>query len=209
VTATAVPPRVTATTAAVPSVAANLPATGTPARAATAPPGPTVPPQPNGPIPAGWKIYRGPVEFPIVFAYPPDWEVDDGLFPDQYALFLYAPNGRAENEEIEIDSAPRQTEANIDVLRDEFFYKKTEYCDKTGIERTSNRRIGDAQFAILGATCNAGTVLGFVQVASGLKGGDEWGVAMRVPYERNEAVVRDIFDPVLASINIYALIANR
>ena len=84
-----------------------------------------------------------------------------------------------------------------------------QFCDKTGIERTSYRQLSGAQFAILGATCNASTTLGFIQVASGLKGGDEWNFGMRTPYARNEAVVHDIFDPMLASINIYAPIANR
>src|SRR5439155_15933151 len=30
-------------------------------------------PQPNGTIPAGWQVYRGPAALPVVGAYPPDW----------------------------------------------------------------------------------------------------------------------------------------
>ncbi len=41
--------------------------------------------------------------------------------------------------------------------------------------------------------------------ALGLKGGDEWRILMRTPYDRKDQHVREIFDPMLASLNIYAL----
>jgi hypothetical protein len=174
-------PRPTPAPSAVP--ATTLPPTATRPAVAASPADPTATaiPQPTGTIPPGWLVYRGPVAFPVVFAYPPDWEVDDGLFPGTYALFLYGPNGRADNLAIEIYGRGQDPEANIDVLRDQFFYKKTEYCDKTGIERTSYRRISAAQFAILGATCNARTSLGFILVASGLKDGDSWSIDSASP----------------------------
>ena len=203
-TPTTVPPSTSAS--ARPSAAARATATTTSARP-SAPPAATTIPQPRGTIPAGWQVYRGPTNFPIVIAYPPDWTVDTSLFPAQSVIFIYGPNGVEEEEVVEIVAGAQQAEANIDVLRDDFFYRKTAFCDKTGIEYTERRQISDATFAILGATCDQSTVLYFFQVASGLKNADEWSFVMRTPYARKQARLREVFDPMLASLNIYAPIA--
>lgn len=163
-------------------------------------------PQPGGVVPAGWKIYYGPRDFPIVIAYPPDWRVDTSLRPEQAVIFIIGPDGESENEMVEIVNGAQQFDANIDVLRDDFFYRKTDFCEKTGIEYTTRRQINGATFALLGATCDSSNTLTFIQAASGLKGGDEWDFAMRTPYERKETILHNVFDPMLASLNIYALI---
>jgi hypothetical protein len=163
-------------------------------------------PQPSGVVPAGWKTYYGPADFPIVIAYPPDWRVDTSLRPEQSVIFIIAPNGESTSEMVEIVNGSQQVDANIDVLRDDFFYRKTDFCDKTGIEFTNRRQISGAPFAILGATCDSSNTLTFIQAASGLKGGDEWDFAMRTPYERKDKILSTVFDPMLATVNIYALI---
>ena len=162
-------------------------------------------PQPGGIVPAGWKTYYGPAGFPIVISYPPDWRVDTSLFPDA-VIFIIAPGGEATGEMVEIINGPQQLDANIDVLRDDFFYRKTDFCEKTGIEYTTRRQISNATFALLGATCDSSNTLTFIQAASGLKGGDEWDFAMHTPYERKDKILSTVFDPMLATVNIYALI---
>lgn len=180
--------------------------TPTPAPAPTRAAGAAFAPQPGGPVPGGWKVYRGPATFPIVIAHPPDWTVDASLFPAQSVIFIVGPAGNVDEEEyVEIVAGPQDADANIDVLRDDFYHRKTPFCDKTGIEYTERRQLTGATFAILGATCDQSDVLAFLQVASGLKGGDEWGIAMRTPYERKEQRLREVFDPMLASVNVYAL----
>lgn len=190
-------------------------APGTPKTAATAATVPTATrtasagtpiPQPNGTLPAGWKVYRGPREFPIVIAYPPDWTVDTSYFPDQAVIFIYGPNGREEQEVVEIVGGMQEADANIDVLRDDFFQKKSEFCEKKGIEYTEQRKLSGATFAMLGAACEQSNDLYYLLVASGLKNGDEWSIVMRTRYERKDSVGRAIFDLMLGSLNIYALV---
>lgn len=191
---------------------ARAPATDaapTPGATATRPPAasPTVAaatPQPNGQVPAGWKVYRGPAALPFVVAYPPDWTVDDSLLPEQTIVFLYGPDGRDAVERIDIEIGQTQSGAEIDAQRDAFFYRKSDFCDQKGIERTEHRQVSGVTFAILWATCDESNDLSFMQVASGLRGGDEWNVLMRTPYARKDARLREVFDPVLASLNIYA-----
>jgi hypothetical protein len=194
--------------AAAPSRASAAPtATRSPAASASAPPGPTAVPQPNGAIPAGWQIYRGTPTFPFVVAYPPDWTVDDSLLPDQRVIYLYGPDGRDDTpERIDIEISQTGAGANIDVQRDEFFRQESDFCDAKGIEYTEQRQVAGVAFAVLGATCDASNVLSFMQVASGLKHGDEWNILMRTSYDRKEARLREVFDPILASLNIYAAI---
>lgn len=103
-------------------------------------------PQPNGTIPRGWKVYRGPIEIPFVIAYPPDWTVDDSYFPDQYIVFINSPSGA---DSVEIEFAANQSGSNIDVLRDEFFNKKSAFCDKKGIENTSHRQMVAPQATVV------------------------------------------------------------
>jgi hypothetical protein len=142
-----------------------------------------------------------------VIAYPPDWRVDESLYPGQLIIFIVGPHdGENEEERIDIEPAYNGDEANIDVQRDDYFYRKTEFCEQKGIEYTNRRQISGAAFAILGATCDQSNVLYFLQVASGVTGGDEWNISMRSTYDRKEAYRRDIFDPMLASINVYALL---
>ncbi|HEY8597090.1 MAG TPA: hypothetical protein VIL85_01590 [Thermomicrobiales bacterium] len=200
---TTTPRAVAATTAT--AAAPGSPATPGSAGIPTRVPGAPAAQQPGGPVPAGWQVYRGPREFPIVIAYPPDWTADDSYFPAQYVLFLYGPAKNVDEEEsVEITAGPEDPGANIDVLRDDFFYRKTPFCDKTGIEYTTQRQLTGAAFAILGATCDQSNELAFFQVASGLKGGDGWNIAMRTPYARRDQRLREVFDPMLASLNIYA-----
>jgi hypothetical protein len=177
---------------------------GVPSAAPTSPSGTT--PRPNGPVPAGWKVYAGPRDFPIVIAYPPDWTVDDSLYPEQLIISLVGPqHGQDQEQRVDIEPAAQPTGANIDVQRDEYYYRKTEFCDGKGIESTAQRQVSGATFATLGATCDQSNVLYFLQVASGVTGGDEWNISLRSTYDRKEEH-RAIFDQLLASINIYALI---
>jgi hypothetical protein len=200
--------------AAIPTVGPRPATTSAPPAASPAPSSAPAPstssatkPQPNGPIPAGWKVYYGPRAFPIVIAYPPDWRVDESLYPDQLIIFIVGPHdGENEQERIDIEPAYNGDGANIDVQRDEYFYRKTEFCDQKGVEYTERRQISGAAFAILGATCDQSNTLYFLQVASGVTGGDEWNISMRSTYDRKEQYRREIFDPMLASINVYALL---
>jgi hypothetical protein len=178
---------------------------GAPGQASS--PVPTAPsattPKPNGPIPPGWKVYVGPRAFPFVVAYPPDWTVDDGLLPEQRIVYFYGPGGRDDAERIDLEISQTGTGADIDVQRDEFFHEESQFCDQKGIEYTEHRRISGAAFAILGATCDSSNELTFMQVASGLTGGDEWNILMRTYYDRKEARLREVFDPMLTTLNIY------
>ena len=177
--------------------------------ATTATRGATPVPQPAGTVPPGWRAYRGTPAFPFVVAYPPDWTVDDSLLPDQRVIYLYGPDGRDDTpERIDIEISELGDGSNIDVQRDEFFRQESAFCDQKGIEYTEHSQIAGVAFAILGATCDASNVLSFMQVASGLKDGDEWNILMRTPYDRKEARLRDVFNPILASLNIYAAIPD-
>ncbi len=166
--------------------------------------GPTAVPQPKGTIPAGWLTYRGPVSFPFAIAYPPDWTVDDSLLPEQRVVVFYGPDSGVYSEEIYIELGQTETGADIDVQRDLFFYSRTDFCVERGIEYTTRRTLSGVPFALLGATCEGGNALTFLQVALGLNGGDEWSISMRTPYDRKAERLRDIFDPMLATLNIYA-----
>jgi hypothetical protein len=179
-------------------------ASGIPASPAAAPAGPTAVPQPRGAIPAGWQVYRGGPEFPFVIAYPPDWTADDSLLPDQRIVYFHGPGDRELGERIDLEISEVGDGAGIDVQRDEFFTRESAFCDAKGIEYTTHRQVAGVPFAILGATCDASNVLSFMQVASGLVGGDEWNILMRTPYERKAQRLRDVFDPMLASLNVYA-----
>ena len=213
-TATALPPRSSpappaATPAPAPATAtataASLPtATRTPV---AAPPVATPVPQPSGAVPAGWQVYRGPREFPIVIAYPPDWTVDDSLLPEQRAVALTGP-GAEEGvaDTVEIEGAAQPDDPNIDVLRDDFFYRKSAFCDRRGIAATWYHQVSGVPFSLLGADCDSSDALSYLQVASGVKDGDAWSVMLRTPYERKDRVVAEIFDPMLASLTIYALL---
>jgi hypothetical protein len=202
------PPTFTATP---PTPSSATPATRTtaPRAASTATLGATPVPQPNGTVPIGWKVYRGSPVFPFVVAYPPDWTVDDALLPDQRVVYFYGPDGRDDTpERIDIEISQTATGANIDVQRDEFFREESAFCDQKGIEYTEQRQVAGVAFAVLGATCDSSNELSFMQVASGLKHGDEWNILMRTPYDRKEARLRDVFNPILASLNIYAAIPD-
>lgn len=183
-----------------PAATATAPATArTPTRATVG-----ALPQPNGAIPAGWKVYRGSAEFPFVIAYPLDWTADDSLLPEQRIVFFHGPGGPEDAERIDLEISQTGTGANIDVQRDEFFREESEFCEKKGIEYTEHRQVAGVTFAILGATCDASNDLTFMQVASGLKNGDEWNILMRTHYARKDARLREVFNPMLASLNIYA-----
>ena len=198
------------------TASASMPSSSPPAASATATRAATTPtlgatpvPQPAGAVPPGWQIYRGPPLFPFVVAYPPDWTVDDSLLPDQRVIYLYGPDGRDDTpERVDIEISQTGTGANIDVQRDEFFRKESAFCDAKGIERTEHRQVAGVAFAVLHATCDASNELSFMQVASGLKHGDEWNILMRTPYDRKAARLREVFDPILASLNIYAAIPD-
>jgi hypothetical protein len=202
-TAAAVPtPRPSAPVASPRSAAPSTAPGVVPSAAPTSPSATT--PRPNGPVPAGWKVYTGTRDFPFVIAYPPDWTVDDGLLPEQRIVYFYGPGGRDDAERIDLEISQTGSGANIDVQRDEFFNLESQFCDKKGIEYTDHRQISGATFAILGATCDSSNELTFMQVASGLTGGDEWNISMRTYYDRKEARLRDVFDPMLATLYIYA-----
>jgi hypothetical protein len=202
---TATPPGTASAPGAAPTIAVSPTAPPAAAAIGTRAPG-AIGAAPGGTIPPGWRVYRGPAEFPVALAYPPDWTVDDSYFPGHYVLFLYGPDGREEEELIQINIGGVQPDANIDVLRDEFFRVKSDFCERKRIEYTEHRRVAGATFAILGATCESSDRLSFLQVASGLKDGDEWDVLMQTPYARREARLREVFDPMLASLNVYARI---
>lgn len=154
-----------------------------------------------GNLPAGWTVFRGPAAHPIVIAHPPDWMVDISHFPAQSVIYLNGPSGE---DTVEIIWGTRQTEANIDVLRNDCWRQKSEFCDKKGIEHTERRRLSGVPFAILGASCEQSNDLFYLLVASGLKEGAEWSFVMRTTHGNKDAVGRGIFAPMLASLNIYA-----
>ena len=137
-------------------------------------------------------------------AYPPDWTLDDSLLPEQRVVYFYGPGGDDDAERIDIELSQTGTGANIDVQRDEFYQSESAFCERSGIEYTEHRQVAGVAFAILGATCDSSNELTFMQVASGLKHGDEWNILMRTHYDRKEARLREVFDPMLASLNIYA-----
>lgn len=139
-------------------------------------------------------------------AYPPDWTVDESYFPEQSIIYFIGPSGNTDEESVAIIWGSQQTEANIDVILNDFYQQRSAYCDKEGIESTEHRQISNATFAILQAACDQGGVLFFLQVGAGLKSSDQWDIEMRTLYENKEAFKRNIFDPMLASINIYDLI---
>jgi hypothetical protein len=139
-------------------------------------------------------------------AYPPGWTVDESYFPDQTIIFFVGPSGNTDEESVAIIWSSQQTESNIDVLLDDFYQQRTPYCDREGVEYNEYRQITDATFAILGTACDQGGVLFFLQFAAGLKNSDQWDIEMRTTYERKEEFRRNIFDPMLASLNVYALI---
>lgn len=182
------PPGATPTTA--PSGAASVSPTAAPVTA-----------QPRGTIPEGWKVYQGPKEMPIVIAYPPDWLVDDSALPDQYVIYI---NGRSGSDTFEISGSPQLSGARIDALRDELFRQKAEPCEQQAIEYTAQRQIGDVPFAMLGASCDTPGEQLYLYVGAGVKGGDEWSIAMQTLYPRKDIVIKDYFDAILASLNIYA-----
>lgn len=186
-----------------PAASAGGQPSATPRPLGAAPSAPAGTPQPLGTVPPGWKVYRGAAILPFVIAYPPDWTFDDSLLPEQRIVYFYGPDGRDDLERIDIEIGQTRTGADIDVQRDVYFNQKSDFCDKKGIEYTEHRQIAGVAFAILGATCDASNELSFMQVASGLKNGDEWNIQMRTRYGSKEARLREIFNPMLASLNVY------
>jgi hypothetical protein len=133
--------------------------------------------------------------------------VDDSLLPGQRAVSLIGP-GAAEGvaDTVDIEASAQPDEPNIDVLRDAYFYRKSAFCDRKGIAATWYRQLDSVAFSLLGADCESSDALSYLQVASGVKDGDAWSVALRTPYERKDRVVAESFEPMLASLHIYALL---
>lgn len=199
-TATATTPVATATTAPSPTA----PATATPPPAATstpaAAPSPSAAPvlQPTGPVPPGWRQYRGSaVRFAI--AYPSDWTVDESQ-AGQGLIYFYAPVPDRSVFLVVGTTGMAEAAANIDVLRDRWFHTRTQGCARFGIEETDQRVVAGSVFATLGATCDLPDGLSYSFTGLGLRHLVPWVFEFNAPYAVYDVALANGFEPMLRTL---------
>lgn len=83
------------------------------------------------------EIYQGTLAFAI--AYPSDWRVDDksatGL------VYFYAPVPTQTTFLVIATTGKSQPDANLDVIRDDWYQSRTQTCGKFAIEVYGSGRI--------------------------------------------------------------------
>jgi hypothetical protein len=176
------------------------------APAATARPGGATPTS-GGAIPAGWQTYNGGARVPFTIAYPPDWTVDDSR-ATQGRVYIYGPGVTQPYEDalwilIATTGSP-VPEANIDVLRDQYF--ATEIKDphpEAGIDVTRRNEFSGLAFASLGTTFNSGNTLCYAYIGLAVREGVPWRFRLNSLYADYSANLETIFAPMVGSLNIY------
>jgi hypothetical protein len=202
----------TPTSPATPATATSARATPTlPVTPATSPPatpgrGTATPPGPLGVVPAGWHIYQGPLPFAI--AYPPDWTVDESQLSNNLVYF-FAPGADQSVFVVIATTAAPQASPNLDVLRDDWFQSRTRGCKQFAVEETGATMASGINFATVGATCDLPTGLAYSYTGLGLRGTVPWIFEFDAPYDDFTAWQADVFDHMLATLNIYGGFTNR
>jgi hypothetical protein len=140
-------------------------------------------------------------------AYPPDWDVDESEAVSDNQVTFTSPD----ETEIAIvgTQARRDPNANVDVLRDQFFQGQSGFCDRTGIDATATEQISGLTFATLGATCATDGVLLYIYTGIGLNDQVPWFyafLALNDQYPRN---AQRFFQPMIQTLNIYAAPSSR
>jgi len=164
------------------------------------------PPRPNGPVPAGWKVYTGTLDkLPFVMAYPPDWTVKE----EEGQVTFTAPSGLSTL--FFQSSGIADPSANIDVLRNQYFNQtRSTLCRAAGDEGTSRQTRGGIVFAELKASCDyvnpsGGNAVQFaLYIGAGLREGVEWDFTMLTLYPNFNDELRNFYTPMLNSLNIFA-----
>ena len=164
---------------------------------------------PNGHVPTGWKIYRG-TRVPFVVAYPPDWTVDEsGASVGQISFTTTAKSGNAEGT---ISSQPVPAHrVGLPVLRQRFLDFTTRGCELgKSVQDTGDIVYSGVTFATGTAKCVPGEESpGETEQAPsydagvGLKGSVEWTFSFRSDADDFAASQRQLFTPMLQTINIY------
>lgn len=169
--------------------------------ATKAPAAPTKPaaPQIKGTAPSGWKVYRAN-SLPIVLAVPPDWTVQekqgevDFTSADGMHYFSILSNGK------------RNPTANIDTLRD-IYYKQVVAPSCTGgvgIDSTYYTDVSGIRFASLNAKCIISGSTLMYYIGAGLNNAVEWDFLIFCPYSEWDQAVKQYFNPIIKTLNIYA-----
>ncbi|MDP9374055.1 MAG: hypothetical protein M3Q65_16675 [Chloroflexota bacterium] len=158
-------------------------------------------PEPNGTVPAGWRIYRGPRQMPFVIAYPPDWEVDESEIDEGQVAFI----SPSETEIVLISASDEpEPDADVDALREQFYRSQAELCDRSSIDTTGTERISGLTFASLGATCDSDGTLFYVYSGIGLNDRVPWFYLCISTEAAHEDNARRYFRPMVQTLNIYA-----
>ncbi|HET8628195.1 MAG TPA: serine/threonine-protein kinase [Thermomicrobiales bacterium] len=202
-TATPVPP--TATTVPPTATAAPPTATSAPPTAAAAAPTATKPPvttaakpQPNGAVPAGWKVYYG-TTVPFVMAYPPGWTVDESdaakgqiSFESQDGIIVeISTEGKA------------NPSANVDVLRDQYAKGLTQVCEQSATDFTRYSEFSGVTFASLATKCVYKGQTYMYYIGAGLNNAVEWDFALLCAYNQFDNNADQYYNPMLRTLNIY------
>ena len=186
-----------------PTVAAALPPTAT----AAPPPryrGP--PPVENTPLgaPPGadWQVYNGHPNAPFALYYPPGWEIDEESAANGL-IYVRPPSGPNTWMLVATTGKP-EPNANIDVLRDQYYNNTLGECTSKAIDRTNYTEYSGLTFAGLGATCETTSGLNYARIGLGLRGQVPWRYRLNAPYGEYSKLLDDFYQPMLASLNIYA-----
>lgn len=193
-----------------PPTATTRPATpatpATPQRPGPTPGAGTATPGPLGAIPAGWRVYQGPLPFAI--AYPPDWTVDESQLSSNLVYFFAPGADQSIFLVIATTGAPEET-INLDTLRDRWFQSRVRGCTNFAIEQTGQETLTGINFATVGATCDLPTGLAYSYTGLGVRGTVPWIFEFNAPYELFAAELAASFRPMIASLNIYGGFFNR
>lgn len=167
-------------------------ATATPSRpAASATPSGAIP----NPIPAGWRTYRGTLPFTI--AVPPDWTIEEQSA--QGLIYFYAPTAERTTFMVLATTGQAAANPNLDVLRDQWYRSRTEQCRDFAIERTSQARYADIDFATVGATCDLPNGLAYSYTGIGLRQQVPWIFEFNAPYGDYNLAFATAFEPMIRS----------
>jgi hypothetical protein len=98
----------------------------------------------------------------------------------------------------------RDPNANIDVLRDQYFRDQFEDYPEAAIDITRNNRFSGITFASLGVTFNEDTDLCYAYIGLGLNNQVPWRFRLNSIYADYDQHLSDYFEGMINSMNIYA-----
>lgn len=157
---------------------------------------------PTGELPAGWRVYTGPLPFTI--AYPPDWTVEEDAA--RGLVYFYAPDPARTTFLVIATGAP-VTDPNLDVLRDRWFQARTAPCQRFAVVATGQERHSGLDFATAGTTCDLPGGLAYSLTGIAVRDRTPWIYEFDAPYGTYPLTLAAAFTPMIHTLRIYGTVA--